>query len=273
MWSARRLSITTTTTFIAPTGALPSLTSWPAASCSLSQAAALISVRPAAPAPPARSTSRRVSSSAKPLGGAPRDVDRADRVLVGELVQHLAQDLVDVALVVTEVVEHGLQRRPGDLELGRGQIQPVRDLVGTDQVELVVSHERPKGSLSGGGQDLGTDRIARQLPRYSRTRLSRDRCEGAPPRNGRADRARRPDRLLRHGGPGVRRDRAGHERAVRGPWADLAGKARERRPLPVALRDRAGARPRRGGLRARRRAGGRARARGEVARRALDARG
>ena len=65
MWSARRLSITTTTTFIAPTGARPSLTSCPAAVSSLSQAAALISVRPAAPAPPARSTSRRVSSSAK----------------------------------------------------------------------------------------------------------------------------------------------------------------------------------------------------------------
>src|SRR5215218_6679641 len=128
MWSARRLSITTTTTFIAPTGAWPSLISLPAASPSLSQPAAPSSVRPAAPAPPARSMSRRVSSSAKPLGTAPRDVDRTDRVLVGELVQHLAHDLVDVAFVVTEVVEHRLQRRPGDLELCRGQIQPIGDL-------------------------------------------------------------------------------------------------------------------------------------------------
>src|SRR5215213_2489775 len=246
MWSARRLSITTTTTFIAPTGAWPSLISLPAASPSLSQPAAPSSVRPAAPAPPARSTSRRVSSSAKALGAAPRDVDRTDRVLVGELVQYLADDLVDVSLVVAEVVQQRLQRRPGDLQLAGGQVEPVGDLVRADEVKLVVSHERPKGSLSGGGQDLDTDRIARQLPGHARTRLSRDRREGAPPRDGGADRAGRSDCLLRDGRPGARRDRARDRRAVRGPSPDLARQGGQRRSLSLALRDRAGAGPRRG---------------------------
>src|SRR3954471_15358214 len=106
MWSARRLSITITTTLSAPAGAMPSLASRtsPAAS-SLLQPAPPSSARPAAPAPPARSACLRVRSSAKRLGVAPRDVDRADRVLVGQLVEHLAHHAVHVTLVVTEIVE------------------------------------------------------------------------------------------------------------------------------------------------------------------------
>src|ERR671919_883841 len=144
MWSARRLSITTTTTFIAPGGA-----GWrvkldsPDASSSLSQPAPS-SVRPAAPAPPAWIRRRRVRSWPKSLRPAPGDVDRADGVLVGELLHHLTHDLVHVALVVAEVVEERLQRRPGDLQLGGRQVEPVGDVVRPDQVELFVCHCSPK---------------------------------------------------------------------------------------------------------------------------------
>src|SRR5918996_3692418 len=149
-WSARRLSITTTTTFIAPGGA-----GWrwkldlPEAS-SLSQPAAPSRPRPAAPAPPALLRRRRVTSWLNWLGPAPRDVDRADRVLVRELVHHLAHDLVNVPLVVAEVVAERLQRRPGDLQLRGGQVEPVRDLVRPDQVELFVCHGSRNSSRARG---------------------------------------------------------------------------------------------------------------------------
>jgi hypothetical protein len=84
-------------------------------------------------------------------------------VLVGELLEHLADDRVDVALVVAEIVGEGPQRGPGDLQLGRGEIEPVGDLVGSDQVELFVR--------DGGGrlpfphaENVGPDRLARELP-------------------------------------------------------------------------------------------------------------
>src|ERR687893_847357 len=145
MWSARRLSITTTTTLMAPGGAgWRSKLDSPDASPSPSQPAAPSSVRPAAPAPPAWIRRRRVRSWPKWLGPAPGDVDRADGVLVGELVHHLTHDLVHVALVVAEVVEKRLQRRPGDLQLGGRQVEPVGDLVRPDQVELFVCHCSPK---------------------------------------------------------------------------------------------------------------------------------
>src|SRR5512134_4043887 len=104
--------MTTTTTFIALAGAArrTAALAWSATWSSLSQAAAPSSVRPAAPAPPTRIRSRRVSSSLK--RSAPRDVDRADRVLVRELVQDLARDLLDIVLVMPEVVEERLQGRP-----------------------------------------------------------------------------------------------------------------------------------------------------------------
>jgi hypothetical protein len=43
-------------------------------------------------------------------------------VLVGELLEHLADDRVDIALVVAEIVGERPQRRPGDLQLGGCEI-------------------------------------------------------------------------------------------------------------------------------------------------------
>src|SRR5829696_1141768 len=139
MWSARRLSITTTTTFMRGGARAPA----PRVESSAS---------PAAPAPPARRSSRRETAKprgrrplASPSGGMPRlpalgDVDRAYRVLVGQLSEDLAHDVVDIALIVAEIVEEGLQRGVGDLQLGWSEIEPVGDLVGPDQVQLVVGH-------------------------------------------------------------------------------------------------------------------------------------
>src|SRR5689334_23983639 len=134
--------MTITTTFSAPAGATPSLAScafFAVAWSSLLQPSAPSMAKPAAPAPPARRACLRVKSPAKRLGVAPRDVDRADRVLVGQLVEHLAHHPVHVALVVAEVVEERLQGRPGDLELGRCEGEPEGLLVGADQVDVVVS--------------------------------------------------------------------------------------------------------------------------------------
>src|SRR5688500_13983745 len=101
MWSTRRLSITTTTTFMAPIGAgLRLKLDLPLASSSLSQEAAPSTLKPAAPAPPAFSRSRRERSLAKWLGPALGDVDRPDGVLVWELLENLAHDVVHLALVV-----------------------------------------------------------------------------------------------------------------------------------------------------------------------------
>ena len=54
----------------------------------------------------------------------------------------------------------------------------------------------------------GCSRLARELPRHARARLRADRREGEAPRHGRADRARRPDRVLRDRRQGLRRHRA-----------------------------------------------------------------
>src|ERR671923_1151176 len=141
MWSARRLSITTTTTFIAPTGACRRRKAAAPLGWSSSQAAAPRTARPAAPAPPARIRSRRVRSPATiSLPSAPGYVDAPDGVLVRQLAEDLADDLLDIALVVAEVVEEGFQRSPGDLELRRREVQAIGHVVGTDQVELFICH-------------------------------------------------------------------------------------------------------------------------------------
>ncbi len=84
--------------------------------------------------------------------------------------------------------------------------------------------------------------------------------------DGGTDRAGRRDRLLPHQGQGVWRHRPRDRRDVRGPDEDLARQARQGRPLSVALRDRAGADPRRGRVGAGGGARARARARAQVAR-------
>ena len=50
------------------------------------------------------------------------ELDRANRVLVGKLRQHLVDQDVDLALVVTEVVEQAAQRGMRDLQLRRCEL-------------------------------------------------------------------------------------------------------------------------------------------------------
>jgi arsenate reductase (thioredoxin) len=90
-------------------------------------------------------------------------VDRADRVLVGELVEHLADELGDVPLVVAEVVEQRLKRGPRDLELRRGEVEPVGDLVRSDEVELFfgLGHAGEKVPYVGGRWVRPRSRAAR----------------------------------------------------------------------------------------------------------------
>jgi len=61
-------------------------------------------------------------------------------VFLGELVEHLAHDVVHDALVVAEIVEERLKGCVSDLELGGCEVEPVGDLVGPNQVKLVVGH-------------------------------------------------------------------------------------------------------------------------------------
>src|SRR5207248_8045279 len=60
-------------------------------------------------------------------------IDRADLVLSRELLEHGRDHILDVALLVTEIVEQRLQRGVDDLQLGGGQLQPVGDLAWLDQ--------------------------------------------------------------------------------------------------------------------------------------------
>ena len=62
-------------------------------------------------------------------GGLPAlaDVDRADGVFLGELVEHLAHHVVHDALVVPEIVEERLKGRVSDLQLGGREVEPVGD--------------------------------------------------------------------------------------------------------------------------------------------------
>src|SRR5919109_1145192 len=234
--------MTTTTTFMAPAGACERRNA--AAPLGSSSSHPLVPSRasPAAPAPPARNRSRRVRSDPTTclVVSAFRYVDRSDRVLVGKLAEHFAGDLLDIALVVAEVVQEGLERSPRDLELRRREVQAVRDLVGTDQVKLFICHAARtvqagndglargrEGSRypSAGGQNLGAHGIARELPGHTRPRLPGDRGEGAPPQDGRADRTRGSDRAPYHRPAGVRRDHSRDRRDVRGSLEDLARQA------------------------------------------------
>ena len=61
-----------------------------------------------------------------------------DEVLVRQLVEHLANKLVHIPLIVPEIIEERLEGGPCDLELGRREIEAVGDLVWLDQVQLVA---------------------------------------------------------------------------------------------------------------------------------------
>jgi len=50
---------------------------------------------------------------------------------------------------MAEVVEERLQGRPGDLELGRGEIEPSRDIVGADEVGGLRSHAPNRTATDG----------------------------------------------------------------------------------------------------------------------------
>src|SRR5215212_3566581 len=65
-------------------------------------------------------------------------VDCADRVLVGQLCEHLVDHLDHVSLLVPEVVEQALERGVGDLQLCRGELEViVKPLVGRAGLPLV----------------------------------------------------------------------------------------------------------------------------------------
>src|SRR5436190_9628653 len=59
-----------------------------------------------------------------PLRQLAAEVDRAHVVLGRQLVEHLADDVLHVALLVAEAVEHRLERRVRDLQLGRCEVEP-----------------------------------------------------------------------------------------------------------------------------------------------------
>jgi hypothetical protein len=49
-------------------------------------------------------------------------------MLVGELVEHLVDDVPDLGLVMAEVIEKRAERSVSDLELRRGQLEVVVEL-------------------------------------------------------------------------------------------------------------------------------------------------
>src|SRR5215216_2662680 len=70
----------------------------------------------------------------------PVELDRADRVLVGELGEDLVDDADDVGLVVPEIVEKRAQRGVRHLELCRSQLEVVVELRCLRIVGAVVAH-------------------------------------------------------------------------------------------------------------------------------------
>ena len=83
---------------------------------------------------------RSLKARVAPAGQLALEIDRADVVLVGELREHFADDALHVALLVAEVVIERLERRVGDLQLRRGQLEAEGRLVRADEVR-VVRHE------------------------------------------------------------------------------------------------------------------------------------
>jgi hypothetical protein len=69
------------------------------------------------------------------------ELDRADRVLVGELLEHLVDDPQYVGLLVPEVVAQRVQRGVGELELRRSQLEVVVEL-GLRTLLVFVAHAR-----------------------------------------------------------------------------------------------------------------------------------
>ena len=76
--------------------------------------------------------------------------DRTDRVLVRQLVQHLVDHCADVVLLVPEVVEQALQRRVGDLQLRRGQLEVIVEDPSASRLALLSCY-RPSRLLRGPG--------------------------------------------------------------------------------------------------------------------------
>src|SRR5688500_14663983 len=68
------------------------------------------------------------------------EVDRLDALRRRQLGDHAADEALDVVLVVAEVVHQRLQRVVGHLQLGRRQLEPVGDVVGTDEADVVRGH-------------------------------------------------------------------------------------------------------------------------------------
>ena len=136
----------------------------------------------------------------RPLSAPVRDVDRADRRLVGQLGQQLVDDLVDVVLVVAEVVAHRAQRGVHDLQLRRREVEREGDLVGSDEVRIC-------------GSPYAGSYIAPRLTSIGNERRGDVPCKG---RSGRDAEGRRHH--------GRRQCRAGEDR--RGRWCGRGDGAR-----------------------------------------------
>src|SRR5919206_3578199 len=91
-------------------------------------------------ATPRPTTSGSASSGSSSAPELRREVDRADRRLVGELREHLADHAVHVGLFVAEVVEQGLQGRVHDLQLRCRQLQAEGVVAGSDEVGGLARH-------------------------------------------------------------------------------------------------------------------------------------
>ena len=117
------------------------------------------------------------------------ELDRADRVLVGELVEHLVDDAQHLGLVVAEVVEQGAERGMSDLELRRGQLQVVVELgapLGSSEPWSLTLVLQPVAGAGSGSW--------RPPPPHRPARRSSARCPRRSPRGRPSSRSRRAGR-------------------------------------------------------------------------------
>jgi hypothetical protein len=70
------------------------------------------------------------------------DVDGADRVPVGELVEDRTHDPECADLVMAEVVEQTDEGGVDDLELGGGEVEAVDDVIGTEKLARLTDRLR-----------------------------------------------------------------------------------------------------------------------------------
>ena len=97
-----------------------------------------------AAAPGAPISNCRLVNAARSAPWAPAwegEVDRLDALRRWQLVQDRADDPLNVVLVMPEIVQERLERAVGELELRRGELEAIGDLVRLDQTDVVVGHD------------------------------------------------------------------------------------------------------------------------------------